>query len=160
MHVLLLSTMWCLVLSCQVLYLYVYCVCSSSTTVLLQPVGFFTAVVAVRGDPFTREFGASTRLEGRVPPTADALSHRYTPEQAGSSRMVGSRKAHISRIALLALGLELIGGAVPDCAISLTGKVSHAQRLTLTLTLTQLVYFLFFDLSTYSHLCSSHCCTG
>ena len=56
--------------------------------------------------------------------------------------------------------VELIDGAVPDCAISLTGKVSHAQRLTLTLTLTQLVYFLFFDLSTYSHLCSSHCCTG
>ena len=59
--------------------------------------------------------------------------------------------------------VELIDGAVPECAISLTGKVSlqcHAHFRTLTLTLTQLVYFLFFDLSTYSHLCSSRCYTG
>ena len=61
--------------------------------------------------------------------------------------------------------VELINGAVPGCAISLMGKVSllchvHFRTLTLALTLTQLVYFLFFYLSTYSHLCSSHCCTG
>ena len=58
--------------------------------------------------------------------------------------------------------VELIYSNVPGCAISLTGKVSHAQRLTqlfCTLThshpaLAQLTCILFL------YFVSSHCCTG
>ena len=70
-----------------------------------QPIGFLQPWWQTGGLPPRASYGASTRLEGRVPPTADALSRRCAPEQAGSSRIFGSRNAHSSRIALFALGL-------------------------------------------------------